>query len=67
MQMETESLRSLRPRANVDPINFEIGAWMELPLLQLNSTPINWLDPSIGSTRQVGKCNSGSAFQQTPP
>ena len=35
-------------------------------LLQLHSNQINWFDSSIGSTCQVGYCDSGSAFLQTP-
>ena len=38
----------------VEPIYFEIGAWMVRRLLQLNSTQINWFDSSMGSTCQVG-------------
>ena len=38
----------------VEPIYFEIGAWMVGRLLQLNSTQINWYDSSMGSTCQVG-------------
>ena len=52
-----EILEILRPRANVElsriqfvePIYFEIGAWMVPRLLQLNSTQINWIDSSLPS------------------